>query len=222
MFGGRKTRKMAGHKARVYRPTGNPRQDAPCGMTERILRSYGVPPATAGNAVAVVTSGEEAFRRLVALIDGARETIHITTYILGRDPVGAEIVTRLAAKAADGIAVRLLLDDVGSWRVGRKFLAPLTAAGARVAFFMPMIHLPFRGRANLRNHRKILVVDGRRAIAGGMNLAEEYMGPAPDPKRWRDLAVTVEGSAARDLDDLFHSDWQLATGEDLPREDRPE
>ena len=77
----------------------------------------------------------------------------------------------LAKRAAEGVGVRLLLDDVGSWRVGRRFLAPLTAAGAKVAFFMPMLHLPFRGRTNLRNHRKIVVVDSRHALTGGMNLA---------------------------------------------------
>ena len=98
-------------------------------------------------------------------------------------------------RAAEGVAVRLLLDDVGSWRVGRRFLAPLLKAGARVAYFMPVLHVPFRGRANLRNHRKIVVVDGRIALTGGMNLAWPYMGPMPDPDFWRDLSAVVEGPA---------------------------
>jgi len=98
-------------------------------------------------------------------------------------------------------------------------LAPLIAAGAKVAFFMPMLHLPFRGRTNLRNHRKIVVVDGRHALTGGMNLAEDYMGPTPDPKRWRDFSLVISGPAVTDLVDLFHSDWKFATGEDIRKED---
>jgi cardiolipin synthase len=152
----------------------------------------------------------------VEIIDGARTTIHITTYILGRGQVGTALVSRLAAKAAEGVSVRLLLDDVGSWRVGRRFLAPLLAQGAKVAFFMPVLHIPFRGRANLRNHRKIMVADGRIAVTGGMNLAWPYMGPAPDPGYWRDLSAVVEGPAAADLEALFYSDWAFATGEELP------
>jgi cardiolipin synthase len=87
---------------------------------------------------------------------------------------------------------------------------------------MPLIRLPFRGRANLRNHRKTVVIDGQCALVGGMNLAEEYLGPEPDPKRWRDLVVQVCGPAVRDLDDLFRSDWRFATNEDLEPRPRAE
>ena len=100
-----------------------------------------------------------------------------------------------------------------SWR-------PLLKAGARVAYFMPMLHIPFRGRANLRNHRKIVVVDGRIALTGGMNLARPYMGPTPDPSDWLDLAAAVEGPAVADLESLFVSDWAFATGEDLAPSNR--
>src|SRR5262249_6952063 len=142
--------------------------------------------------------------------DDAGESIEITTFILGTDAVGQALIERLARRAAEGIAVRLLLDAVGSWRVRRRFLNPLAAASARVAFFMPVIHIPFRGRANLRNHRKIVVVDRRIAIIGGMNLSGEYMGPTPDPKRWRDLSLVLEGPAVGDLAELFRSDWKFA------------
>lgn len=222
MIGGRKMRRRAERKAQVYHRRHLPPSETSGGPAERILQSFGIPPATLGNQVELVTRGEEAYRLLLELIDKAETSIHITTYILGRDPVGQAILQRLAERAADGVQVRLLLDDVGSWRVGRRFLAPLTAAGARVAFFMPMLHLPFRGRTNLRNHRKIVVVDGRHALSGGMNLAEEYMGPIPDPKRWRDFSLISSGPAVLDLAELFRSDWKFATGETLaPEEDGP-
>jgi cardiolipin synthase A/B len=219
MIGGRKMRRMAAQKAKVYLPPHSTPVGTLESTVERILQSYGVPSARAGNRVTLVPNGEEAHRQLIQLIDAAQRSIQITTYILGRDPVGGAIVERLARRASEGIAVRLLLDDVGSWRVGRRFLAPLTDAGAKVAFFMPMLHLPFRGRANLRNHRKIVVVDGRSAMVGGMNLAREYMGPTPERDRWRDLSLIVTGPTVGDLADLCRSDWTFATGETLPADD---
>ena len=119
------------------------------------------------------------------------------------------------------MAVRLLLDDVGSWRVRRRFLAPLIEAGAQVAYFMPMLHIPFRGRANLRNHRKLVIVDGRIALAGGMNLAWPYIGPPGSPDLWRDLSMVVEGPAVSELEALFASDWRFTTGRDPTRAGRP-
>jgi cardiolipin synthase len=165
------------------------------------------------NRVTLVTSGEEAYRHLTRIIDNAERSIHITTYILGHDDVGSDILERLTRRAKDGLEVKLLLDDVGSWRVKRRFLNPLIAAGGRVAFFMPVIHRPFHGRANLRNHRKIIVADGQIALTGGMNVAEEYMGPTSEPARWVDILLVVEGPAVADLDDLFQSDWSFATSD---------
>jgi cardiolipin synthase len=221
MFGGRKIRRMAEKKEPVYGPPWSIPTGAIGGAIERILQSHGVPPACAGNRVTVVPNGEETYRQLVRILDGAERSIHITTYILGRDAVGEAIVERLAQKAKQGVEVRLLLDDVGSWRVGHRFLAPLVEAGAKVAFFMPMIHLPFRGRANLRNHRKIVVMDGRWGMVGGMNLASEYMGPTPDPTRWRDLSLFLSGPVVPALAELFRSDWKFATGEELGTDVRP-
>lgn len=218
MIGGRKMRHRAEKKEQVYQRRRKLPAELSGGPAERILQSFGIPPAASGNRVELVTSGEDAYRLLTELIDSARHSIHITTYILGKESVGQAIVDRLARRAAEGVRVRLLLDDVGSWRVGRRYLAPLTAAGAKVAFFMPMLHMPFRGRTNLRNHRKIVVVDDCRALTGGMNLAAEYMGPTPDPKRWRDFSLVISGPAVADLVDLFHSDWKFATGEVLGNE----
>ncbi len=75
---------------------------------------------------------------------------------------------------------------------------------------------PFGGRSNLRLHRKIAVADGARAMVGGMNLAGEYMGPTPSPKRWKDIAVRIDGGAAADLEDIFLEDWSFASRKDAP------
>lgn len=211
LVGGRKMRRMAGRKGPVYdRNVAVPGGEFGAG-TERVLRSFGVPPATRGNRVELVTESVDAYEQLLRIIDGAEKTLFITTYLLGRDAVGAAVVARLARRAAEGVEVRVLLDALGSWWVGRRWFAPLTDVGGRVAYFMPMLHIPFRGRNNLRNHRKIIVADARIALTGGMNIAEAYMGPEPSPGRWRDVSLIVEGPAALDLDTLFRSDWAFAT-----------
>jgi cardiolipin synthase len=223
MLGGRKMRRMARRKPAVYgHGAGDDIGSSLGGSAEKILQSFGVPPATAGNRLTLVATGEEAYRLLTQAIDEATRSIDITTYILGTDAVGQALVARLARRAAEGIEVRLLIDSVGSWRLRRRFVAPLIEAGGRVAFFMPVLHLPFRGRTNLRNHRKIVVVDNRRAIIGGMNLSGDYMGPTPDSKRWRDLSLFIAGPAVADLAELFRSDWKFATGEELGPVPRPE
>jgi cardiolipin synthase len=81
---------------------------------------------------------------------------------------------------------------------------------------MPLLHVPFRGQANLRNHRKIALFDGKTAIVGGMNLADEYMGPSAREDRWRDLALILTGEAAHVLDAVFRADWEFASGVALP------
>jgi cardiolipin synthase len=100
-------------------------------------------------------------------------------------------------------------------------LAPLLANGGQCAFFMPMMHLPFRGRANLRNHRKIIIVDNATALLGGMNIAREYMGTAASTRRWHDLSFIVKGPVLADLQHVFRSDWQFAAKQKITKEDVP-
>ena len=216
MFGGRKIRRMALKKKPIYHPAIGSHGGGPHDNVERLLDSYGVPPASAGNMVELITSGVDAYERVMRLIEEARSTIHVTTYILGRDEGSRALVELMTRRAAEGVAVRLLLDDVGSWRVRRRHLAPLINAGAQVAYFMPMLHIPFRGRANLRNHRKVVVVDSHIAVAGGMNLAWPYIGPSSSVGLWRDLCMVVEGPAVSELETLFASDWRFTTGQDPP------
>ncbi len=212
IFGGRKMIPMARRKQSVY---GEPHAIGPRSSatgTERLLASYGVPPARDGNGFELVTSGTDAYRRIMAMIDEARSTIHITTYILGWDEGSRAIIDRLIQRTREGVTVRLLIDDLGSWRLRRRNLDPLTEAGAQVAFFMPVLHVPFRGRTNLRNHRKLIVIDGRICLTGGMNLGWPSIAPPGSRPLWRDVAAIVAGPIVADLEALFDSDWRFATG----------
>ena len=115
---------MAQRKAPIFHPPADAHGGNQCGTVERLLASYGVPPPTAGNRVELVTSGVDAYQRVMRLIEQARSTIHITTYILGSDEGSQALVACLTRRAAEGVSVRLLLDDVGSWRVRRRIAGP--------------------------------------------------------------------------------------------------
>lgn len=179
-------------------------------------RFHGVFPLTDDNHVVLLTAGEQAFDEAIRLIDGAEKSVDIATFILGKDETGRAIVEALAKKARQGLSVRLLLDAIGCVKIRKRFLRPLLNAGGKVAYFMPMMHVPFRGRANLRIHRKMLIVDGRQAIVGGMNYASEYMGPYRPEDRWLDLSMLVDGPSVAYLYEIFRSDWGFAARQVLP------
>ncbi|MCD6404973.1 MAG: PLDc N-terminal domain-containing protein [Planctomycetes bacterium] len=217
----RKMRRAAARKHSLSLHDADALPAAEAMVTDRLLCAYGMPGATSRNRLTLCQTGEEAYARLVELIENARESIHIAVFILSPDEVGHDIVERLARRAAEGIEVRLLLDDIGSLHTGRRFLEPLKSAGGRYAYFMPILHLPFRGQTNLRNHRKIIVTDGGTVMAGGANIAAEYIGPTPMPGRWRDLAFTISGPAAEYYENVFLSDWEFAAKESLPPRQAP-
>jgi cardiolipin synthase A/B len=229
IFGGRKMTYMTSSKRMlpVFSPSELPHDGPYQPLSSEIFR--GGFPLTQGNGVEILTTGEQAYRKTLALIQSATHTIHIATFILGKDAVGKVIIENLAQKASQGVSVFLLLDALGCAKIHRSFLSPLLNAGGRTAFFMPMLHLPFRGRANLRNHRKILLVDGAAAIIGGMNLADAYMGPDKNIDYWQDLSLYIDGPAVAQVYEIFRSDWEFAARQDLdsikpsggPREKTP-
>jgi len=165
--------------------------------------------------VIIIDDGVAAYTTLVNLLENARESIEIATFILGRDEVGHTIVELLARKAKQGVEVRLLLDAYGCLLSRGRFVRPLKDAGGQVGVFMPILPLRRRWSANLRNHRKMAVIDGCHALVGGMNLAREYMGPTSYKKRWKDVCMAVTGSAADHLRTVFWQDWVYCTGEEF-------
>lgn len=181
-------------------------------------RQLTVPPVRSGHSFELLATGESAFARLTALIQGAERSIDLTMFILGDDKTGRAVIEALAERAKHGVEVRVILDAVGSIRTHRIAARALQAAGAEMRVFMPLRHSPIRGRTNLRSHRKIAIVDGSAVFAGGMNLANEYMGPTPNEgtPRWRDVAAVVRGPVAADATALFESDWVYCGGSQRP------
>jgi cardiolipin synthase len=215
LFGGRKIRRLAARKRRIRLPVPAEARAAEATLAHPVAQAActnGAGEPVGGNSIRLLRNGEEAFAEFERQILAARHTIHIATFILGRDPTGRRIVQLLARRAREGVKVRLQLDALGCLFSSRRFVDPVRRAGGLVATFLPVLPISSRSSANLRNHRKIAVFDHRTAIVGGHNLAREYLGPQPWKKRWADLGAVIEGPAAAQLDDVFLADWAFATG----------
>ena len=167
--------------------------------------------------------GRHALTALWEGVDRAEHSIDLSTFIIGRDRVGFELIERLCAKAGAGVRVRVLLDGLGSLMRSRPSLRPLRAAGVQLRLFVPPLHSPLKGRTNLRNHRKMLIADGahetQRLWCGGRNLACEYFEGTPDEPPWHDLTFDLRGPAVQQAAALFEHDWAFANGisDDLAR-----
>lgn len=174
---------------------------------EALSRSdYGVFPPTSGNAVELLIDGEEAFPSMVEAIGKAHHHVHFMFYIWQRDSWGTRLRDAMTERAKAGVKVRALYDDLGSASVNTSFLKPLIDAGAICFSFLP--NRLFRGRwsINFRNHRKIIVIDGKVAFIGGINVGDEYASEG-----WRDLAVRLEGPVVDQIQEVFADDWHFAS-----------
>ncbi len=155
-----------------------------------------------GHELALITDGPTRWARLLEIITAARHRLQLVFYIVEDDAAGHQLRSALIAAAARGCAVTLLIDGFGSSRLPDAFLEPLRAAGAQVDRFLPQ-----KGRRYLlRNHQKILIADGKVAMIGGANIAEDYFAEAGKTAVWHDLALTIAGpqvaSLARYVDAL--------------------
>lgn len=220
IFGGRKLQQLAQRKGRIlpHLPgikAANPVTAA--SPTVHTMTAAGACEPVGGNTVRLITTGEEAFAELAAQIRAAKHSIHLITFILGRDDTGRRLVRLLAERARAGVKVRLLLDALGCLFSSRGFVDPLREAGGEVVRFMPVIPLSPRSSANLRNHRKIAIFDQHTAIVGGHNIAREYMGAAPWRKRWVDFGAVISGPGAALLNEVFLADWAFASGQSLDK-----
>jgi cardiolipin synthase len=170
--------------------------------------------ATNGNRVDVLVEGQVVYDTLGKAIDEARHHVHAEFYLIRNDQTGAWFRDKLAQAAKRGVEVRLLCDGYGCLALGRRWRRPLRRAGAKVGLFMPMRSLLLQP-VNLRNHRKIVVVDGRLALTGGVNIGNEYRGEMRGIGRWRDTHLCIEGPATAGLQRVFLQDWFFATGESV-------
>ena len=168
-----------------------------------------------GNRTALFTDGDAAFKRMQDVMREATHHIHIEFFIFASDATGEEFSAILRRKAQEGLEVRMLLDGFGCLKLKQSFIRELREAGVRVEFYLPLRKWKRWWNWNLRNHRKLLVVDGKVGFAGGMNVADDYRGRNRHLGPWHDAHVEVEGLAVNQMQWAFAEDWFFATGEEI-------
>jgi cardiolipin synthase len=171
-----------------------------------------------GNRVELLIDGPDAYRSMLEVIEGATRWLHFENYIIRSDAAGWRFAEQLAAQAHAGIRVRVLYDWLGSIATSRKYWRFLRKAGVEVLAFHPLRPLALVTNFS-RNHRKLVVADGARAVLGGLCIGCEWTGEEPAGRPpWRDTAVGIAGPAAAVLDQAFARTWEVAGGR-LPAED---
>jgi len=170
-----------------------------------------------GNHLEIYNNGDEFYPAMLDAIEAAERSITMEQYIYWDGEVGRRFAEAFAQKARQGVAVKLLLDAIGSSTLGKEIYRILAAGGCQVAWFCP-IHWYTLHRANRRDHRKSLVIDGRIAFTGGAGLGDHWLGSAADPSEWRDMQVSITGPAALAQQSGFALNWLETTGEILTGE----
>ena len=181
----------------------------------RLLSSFNEAVVSAAEEVQLLVDAQTFYPSLLRAIAEARHHFHAEFYIVRNDRYGTEFRDALTQAAKRGVEVRLLCDQLGSFGLGNAFFDPLVAAGGEIAWFRTVHPLQNRWVFNLRNHRKIQIIDGATAFVGGMNMGREYMGEDPASGAWRDVQIRLRGQVATTVQRTFADDWFYATDKKL-------
>lgn len=174
-------------------------------------------PLTSGNEVKILRNGEEKFPEVIKALKSAKEHIHIEYYIYNDDEIGNEIGDILLQKAKEGVTVRVIYDDFGSGRGCKRLMKRLSEGGVEAHPFLKIYFIAFANRINYRNHRKIILVDGKIGFVGGINISDNYInqGDSPENLYWRDTHLKIVGPGVFYLQFLFLCDWNFCAKQSL-------
>jgi cardiolipin synthase A/B len=175
------------------------------------LEAYAGAPIVGGNTVEILLNGEHIFPAVLASIRSAQRTITYAQYYFEEGPVARDIAEALAERCRAGVGVNVLLDAFGSLNMPSEYLDLMRVSGCHVVWFRPLSQYVFR-RYYKRNHRRILVVDGRVGFTGGAGVSRKWMGNGRTEHHWRDTDVRVEGPVVEYLQAAFAENWLEATG----------
>ena len=168
-------------------------------------------PFTRGNALELLIDGEEMFERLFRELQQAKEYVCVNFFIVKNDKIGIRFQQALIERAQAGVKVRFLFDEFGSHKLPRRYLKTLREAGVECHSFGTNRHWWSRLQVNFRNHRKIVIIDGRTAFLGGLNVGDEYLGRDVKFGPWRDTHLQLRGPAVQAVQMVFLEDWFWAT-----------
>ena len=170
---------------------------------------------THGNQVTILNNGDETFSSIISEIKKAQKFIHLQFYIFDDDNIGNEILDILKERAAAGVEVRIIIDDVGGWQLKKSFFKRIRDAGIEIECFLKVRFPMFTSKVNYRNHRKIVVVDGVVGFIGGINIADRYLTGNDEMGIWRDMHLRIEGDAVLAMQEIFLIDWYFVKQEEL-------
>lgn len=173
---------------------------------------------TTGNECKILNNGTETFSAIFHAIKNAKHHIHLEYYIIDNDKIGNQLIDLLIQKSREGIEVRIIVDDVGSWDLKEPFFRKLRESGIEIYPFMEVRFPRLTSRVNFRNHRKILIVDGKIGFTGGMNVADRYIEGKPKIGPWRDTHLQITGDAVATMQVIFAADWYFVINENLTGE----
>ncbi|MGW8123473.1 cardiolipin synthase [Roseivirga echinicomitans] len=180
---------------------------------DKLIRflSRDLSPLSQNNKVTLLKNGEEKFPALLEALNQAKNHIHIEYYIFTDDDIGTEISEALMAKAQEGVQVKMIVDGVGSFALSNTYFEKMKAAGVEIYEFMPVLFPSFTSKINYRNHRKIVIIDGKISFTGGLNVDDRYLNNGKYPTYWRDTHIKLEGTAVKTLQFLFILNWKFVS-----------
>lgn len=184
----------------------------------KLLQSSASSPLTINNDVQIIKNGENKFKLLLADLKEAKMHIHMEYYILRDDKIGTQVIDILCDKAKAGVKVRLSIDDVGS-SISRKNKNRMSESGVEWYSFMPVLFPGFTGKMNYRNHRKIVVIDGKIGYIGGINVSDTYVNYDGSDAYWRDTHLKITGDAVKSLQIHFLMTWEFVSSNKVQLEE---
>lgn len=170
---------------------------------------------TQDNQVKIFTDGHDLYNDMFEEFEKAEKSIHVLFYIIKNDDLGNRFLDLLKKKAEEGVRVRIIYDSMGGREIKRAMIKDLQKSGVLIGSFFPSPFPLFNSKANYRNHRKIVVIDGDVGYCGGFNVGDEYLGKSKKFGYWRDTHVKIRGSACIDLQRRFFLDWSNVSKEKI-------
>lgn len=167
------------------------------------------------NSVVYLKDGESTFRSIFNALENASSHIHLQYYIFEEGELADRLFRLFEKKIAEGVKVRLIYDGVGSFSLSRSYRKKLKSIGVEVYSFLPFKFGRFLASLNYRNHRKIIVVDGKIGFTGGINISDKYLKGDPNLGKWHDMHLKIEGPAVAHLNSVFQQDWYLVSNQKI-------
>jgi cardiolipin synthase len=188
----------------------------------QLIESASHYPPTDQNVVTLLEDGKQTFHSILEALESARSYIYLQYYIFEEGELTGKLLKLFEAKKEEGVRVKMIYDGIGSYSLSRRYIEKLKAHGVEVYPFLPFRFGRFLSSLNYRNHRKIIVVDGRVAFTGGINISDRYFKGDPELGRWHDMHLAVEGPAVAFMEHVFVTDWFMVSEQQIDLQSYPQ